>query len=407
MNDFASEVSRHRLKRRLDNAVANLPDPGPPLVVVDLDAFDANADDIVRRAGGKPVRLASKSIRIPALIERALDHPGFQGILSYNLREALWLCSQGISDDIVVGYPSVDRLALTRLANDEQARSVITLMVDHSDHLDLIAELNRGTNSQTPIRVCLDVDAGLWLGNNQVGPKRSPLRDKPAISRLATKAVNLGLHVVGVMTYEGQVAGVPDRVPGQAPKMAVVRRLKAASIQQLAQRRAEVLQALSGIVELEFFNAGGSGSIESSTNDPAVTEVAAGSGLLVPALFDHYASFRPRPACFFGVPVVRRPSASLATVAGGGFIASGTAGKDRWPTPWAPPGLQLTGLEGAGEVQTPLTGLAAANLKIGELVWFRHAKSGEIAEHTNTVAVLQGDQIVDSVTTYRGNGNAW
>jgi len=146
-----------------------------------------------------------------------------------------------------VGYPSVDRLALTRLANDEHASSVITLMVDHSDHLDLIAELNRGTNSQAPIRVCLDVDAGLWLGNNQVGPKRSPLRDKPAISRLATKAVNLGLHVVGVMTYEGQVAGVPDRVPGQAPKMAVVRRLKAASIQQLAQRRAEVLQALSGI----------------------------------------------------------------------------------------------------------------------------------------------------------------
>jgi D-serine deaminase-like pyridoxal phosphate-dependent protein len=407
MNDFVSEVSRHRLKRRLDRAVANIPDPGPPLVVVDLDAFDANANDLARRANGTPIRLASKSIRIPSLIQRALDHPGFSGILAYNLREALWLCSQGISNDIVVGYPTVDRLALTRLANDDQAREVITLMVDDTAHLDLIAEANRGTPSSAPIRVCLDVDAGLWLGNNQVGPKRSPLLDKPAITRIAQQAIARGLQVVGVMTYEGQVAGVPDRVPGQAPKMAIIRKLKSASIQQLAQRRREIQQALHGLADLEFFNAGGSGSIESSSADPAVTEVSAGSGLLVPALFDHFTSFTPRPACFFGVPVVRRPNANIATVAGGGFIASGPAGKDRWPLPWAPPGLQLTGLEGAGEVQTPLSGLPAAQLQIGDLVWFRHAKSGEIAEHTNTVHLLQGDQIAESVPTYRGNGNSW
>lgn len=407
MNDFVSEVAKYRLKRRLDQAVAAIPDPGPPLVVVDLDAFDANAGYLARRAGGKPIRLASKSIRVPALIKRALAHPGFSGILSYNLREALWLASQGISDDIVVGYPSVDRLALTRLANDAVARRVITLMVDDPAHLDLIAEVDRGSDGQDPIRVCLDIDAGLWLGNNQIGPKRSPLRDKPDITRLAQSATQHGLKVAGVMTYEGQVAGVPDQLPKQGPKMAVVRRLKQASVQQLAQRRREVLEALRGIVELEFFNAGGSGSIESSAADPAVTEVAAGSGLLVPALFDHYASFEPRPACFFGVPVVRRPSPTLATVAGGGFIASGPAGKDRWPLPWAPPGLQLTALEGAGEVQTPLSGLTAGGLKIGELVWFRHAKSGEIAEHTNTIHLLQDTQIVDSVPTYRGCGNAW
>ncbi|HNA98565.1 MAG TPA: amino acid deaminase/aldolase [Marmoricola sp.] len=407
MNAFTSEVERHRLKRRLDRAVSSIPDPGPPLVVVDLDAFDANAADLVRRANGKPIRLASKSIRIPALIQRALDHPGFSGVLSYNLREALWLANQGISDDIVVGYPSVDRLALARLANDDQARQVITLMVDDPAHLELIAELVHGTTSEHPIQICLDVDAGLWLGNNQVGPKRSPVRDQPAVRRLAQQAHDHGFRVVGVMTYEGQVAGVADQIPGQAPKMAIIRKLKSASIQQLLQRRREVLAALKGVAELEFFNAGGSGSLESSSADPAVTEVAAGSGLLVPALFDHYASFQPRPACFFGVPVVRRPNQGIATVAGGGFIASGPAGKDRSPVPWSPPGLQLTGLEGAGEVQTPLTGLAAAQLRIGDLVWFRHAKSGEIAEHTNVVHLLQGDQIVDSVPTYRGNGNAW
>ena len=89
---------------------------------MDLDAFDANAADLARRAGGKPVRVASKSLRVPALIERALAAPGFRGVLAYTLREALWLCEQGITDDIVVGYPTVDRAALAPAGRLRAAR---------------------------------------------------------------------------------------------------------------------------------------------------------------------------------------------------------------------------------------------------------------------------------------------
>jgi D-serine deaminase-like pyridoxal phosphate-dependent protein len=216
-----------------------------------------------------------------------------------------------------------------------------------------------------------------------------------------------GFRLVGVMTYEGQVAGVPDDVPGQRAKSLIVRRLKSASVAQLTERRAQIAAGLREVTELEFWNAGGSGSVESTVADPSVTEVAAGSGLLVPGLFDHYESFAPHPAAYFGLRVVRRPSPAIATVAGGGLVASGPAGKDRLPIPWAPPGLHLTGLEGAGEVQTPLTGPGAATLAIGDLVWFRHAKAGELAEHTNTVHLLAGDAIVDSVPSYRGLGLAW
>jgi len=187
----------------------------------------------------------------------------------------------------------------------------------------------------------------------------------------------------------------------------VVRRLKSASMTQLAERRGLIARELRQVADLEFWNGGGSGSIEATAADEAVTEVAAGSGLLVPTLFDHYQSFEPHPAAFFGLPVVRRPSGGIVTVAGGGFIASGPPGKDRAPTPWAPPGLHLTGLEGAGEVQTPLTGHPAALLGIGDLVWFRHAKSGELFEHTNSVRLLAGDAFVDEVPTYRGCGNSW
>lgn len=397
-------LDRDGLATRLNGAVAALtPPPATPLMVVDLDAFDRNAEDLVRRAAGKPIRVASKSVRVPALLRRALARPGFAGILAFTLREALWLHEQGISDDIVVAYPSVDRGALIELVGSPSAANAITLMVDDEAQLAQIDAVRHST--AVPIRVSIDVDAGLRVGGQHVGPKRSPLYDTDAVVRLAhTIAAKDGLRLVGVMTYEGQIAGLPDVVPTQRAKSLVVRRLKSVSLTQLEVRRREVAEALSGIAELEFWNAGGSGSVDTTTLDPVVTEIAAGSGLLVPGLFDHYRAFTPRPAAFFGVPVVRRPSAQVATVHGGGFVASGAAGRDRLPIPWAPSGLHLTALEGAGEVQTPLTGPAASRLRIGDLVWFRHAKSGELFEHAADVHLLEGDAFVDRVPTYRGSG---
>ncbi|GCD88880.1 amino acid deaminase/aldolase [Nocardioides sp. LS1] len=400
-------VDRNRLWSRLNDAVAAHPEALPtPLMVVDLDAFDANAADLVRRAAGTPVRVASKSLRVPALIERALAHDGFRGVLAYTLREALWLHEQGITDDIVVAYPSADRGALARLVESPSAASHITLMVDDVAHLDLVDSVR--ASLAVPVRVAIDVDAGLRMGGQHVGPKRSPLYDASAVVALArTVCSRGGFRLVGAMTYEGQVAGLPDDVPGQRARSLVVRRMKSLSSSQLEVRRREIAEALAEVVALEFWNAGGSGSIEVSAADPVVTEVTAGSGLLVPTLFDHYQSFEPRPASYFALPVVRRPSDQIATVHGGGLVASGPAGDDRLPVPWAPAGLHLTGLEGAGEVQTPLTGHAAGLLSIGDLVWFRHAKSGEPFEHTTTAHLLAGDAIVDSVPTYRGHGLAF
>jgi D-serine deaminase-like pyridoxal phosphate-dependent protein len=402
-----SHVARNRLWARLTAAVEALPEPpATPLMVVDLDAFDANAADLVRRAGGTPIRVASKSLRVPALLQRALAVPGFHGVLGYTLREALWLAQQGVCDDIVVAYPTVDRAALSELVASPEAASRITLMVDDVAHLDIVDSIR--SSHEVRVRVALDIDAGLRMGGQHVGPKRSPLYDVDDVVRLARRITErAGFTLVGVMTYEGQVAGVPDDVPSQRARSLVVRRLKAASMAQLAERRRVISDRLRPLVELEFWNGGGSGSVQATAADAAVTEIAAGSGLLVPGLFDHYQSFTPRPAAFFGLPVTRRPSPTMATVHGGGLIASGPVGADRAPLPWAPPGLHLTGLEGAGEVQTPVTGHPAALLRIGDLVWFRHAKSGELFEHANSVRLLAGTAFVDEVPTYRGRGQAW
>lgn len=399
---------RNRLWSRLNDAVAAHDEPLPtPLMVVDLDAFDANADDLVRRAGGKPLRVASKSLRVPTLLRRALAHDGFSGVLAFTLREALWLHEHEVSDDIVVAYPTVDRAALAQLVGSPSAAAHITLMVDDPAHLDLVDSVR--ASLAVPVRVAVDVDAGLRMGGQHVGPKRSPLHDTGSVVSLArTIATRGGFRLVGAMTYEGQVAGLPDDLPGAGrARSLVVRRMKSLSMNQIEARRREIAGALAEITTLEFWNAGGSGSVEVSGGDPVVTEVAAGSGLLVPTLFDHYQAFDPRPASYFALPVVRRPSAQVATVHGGGLVASGPAGEDRLPEPWAPAGLQLLGLEGAGEVQTPLTGHAASLLRIGDLVWFRHAKSGEPFEHTTTAHLLAGDRIVESAPTYRGHGLAF
>jgi D-serine deaminase-like pyridoxal phosphate-dependent protein len=400
-------VDRNRLWSRLDAAVSSLPEPPPtPIAVVDLDAFDANADDLVRRVAGKPIRVASKSLRVPALIERALAHDGFAGVLAYTLAEALWLHEAGISDDIVVAYPTVDVAALRRLTLSPSAAAAITLMVDDPAHLDVVDSTR--SSLAVPVRVALDVDAGLRFGGQHVGPKRSPLFDTGAVVALARRVVDRnGFRLVGVMTYEGQVAGVQDSVPDQRARSLVVRRLKQASMAQLAARRREIAEALTDVVPLEFWNGGGSGSVEATAADAAVTEIAAGSGLLVPGIFDHYASFEPRPAAYFGLRVTRKPTPEMATVHGGGLIASGATGADRSPVPWAPPGLHLTGLEGAGEVQTPLTGHPASLLRIGDLVWFRHAKSGELFEHVRDVHLVRGETVTEVVPSYRGSDQAF
>jgi D-serine deaminase-like pyridoxal phosphate-dependent protein len=114
-----------------------------------------------------------------------------------------------------------------------------------------------------------------------------------------------------------------------------------------------------------------------------------------------------RPAAMFALPVCRRPDAKTVTALGGGYLASGVGAKDRMPTPYLPAGLKLNATEGTGEVQTPLTGGAAQSLKVGDRVYFRHTKSGELCERFDRLHLVRGAQIVDTVPTYRGEGKTF
>ena len=377
-------------------------DLDPPLAIVDLDAFDLNAADMVRRAGGKPIRVASKSIRCRALLERVLAQPGYQGVLAYSLPEALWLCAAGSADDFLVAYPTVDRAALRQLAGDAVARRNITIMVDSVAHLD---HVDRTLGEGHPaIRVCLELDVS-WkpLAGVHIGTRRSPLhlpRDAAAFAKAVL--ARPGFDLVGLMAYEGQIAGLGDAPPGRPFRGAAVRWIQRHSAAELNQRRAAAVAAVRALADLELVNGGGTGSLESTSVDDSVTELAAGSGLVGPTLFDAYTRFKPQPALLFALPVVRRPDRHTATLFGGGYVASGTGTRDRLPSPHLPAGLRFSGTEGAGEVQTPVLGRAAAALKLGDRVWLRHAKAGELAERFPTYHLVRGHELVESVPTYRG-----
>jgi len=382
----------------------------PPFAVIDLAALRANAADMTRRAAGKPIRLASKSVRCRALLEQVLGIPGFRGILAFTLPEALWLAGQGVSDDIVVAYPSADRAALIRLASYPAAGAAITVMIDSPDQLDIIEKAAAAVSDPARVQVCLDIDTSFLGGGGMIraGARRSPVRTPAQAAALARDiASRPGIQLTGLMAYEAQIAGVGDKPPGRPFYALAVRQMQRQSAAELAQRRAAIVAAVREVTPLRFVNGGGTGSIERTTAEDAVTEIGAGSGLFQPSLFDSYRAFSGRPAALFALSVVRRPAHGVVTVAGGGYVASGPAQGSRLPQPYLPAGLRLDKQEGAGEVQTPLLGKAADSLRIGDRVWFRHAKAGELCERFAELHLIDGDSITAAVPTYRGEGQSF
>lgn len=381
-----------------------------PFAFVDLEAMWANAEEMLGRAAGKPVRVASKSIRCRALLEAILDRDErFGGLMTFTLPETLWLAELGF-ENLLLAYPTADVGALEELALRSAANpaGAPIVMVDCAAHLDMIESV-LGSGAP-PMRVCLDVDASWWWlgGRVKVGPKRSPIHtveQAVALAREIEKRPQIELDAL--MAYEGQIAGVGDQPPGQRRRGATIRWMQRRSAAELAERRAAIVEALSEFVHLEIVNGGGTGSLDLTAAEETVTEVTAGSGFYAPALFDHYSRFRLTPAAGFAMPVVRKPARGVATALGGGYLASGAGDTARLPVPWLPGELELDREEGAGEVQTPLLGPGAANLSVGDRVYFRHAKAGELCERFNTLYLVEGDNIVDEVPTYRGESKAF
>jgi len=375
-------------------------DRDAPFAFVDMDALWANARDLLRAAGGKPIRVASKSVRCRPLLRAILDRdPGFRGLMTFTLPETLWLTEQGF-DDLLLAYPTVDRSAIAALSSLPAERQP-ALVVDSVEQLDLLSP---------PARVVIELDLAFALpvGGVRVGAKRSPVRTPEDAAALAREIVRRpGIELAGIMGYEAHIAGVGDTPRGKPLMGLAIRALQARSAREIASRRAAVVEAVRSVAPISLVNGGGTGSVAATAAEDVVTEVTAGSGFYAPTLFDHYSTLSLRPAAMFTLPVVRKPSSSVATALGGGYTASGAAEPSKLPEPYLPHGLSLDKTEGAGEVQTPLVGPGAAGLRVGDRVYMRHAKAGELCERFDSLLVVEGGRVVDELPTYRGEGKTF
>jgi D-serine deaminase-like pyridoxal phosphate-dependent protein len=379
-----------------------------PAVIVDLDAFDRNvikAAQMVRASGKKKLRLATKSIRVPELIERALrlSDGTFKGLMCFSAEEAQFLRTRGF-DDFLIAYPTLQASDLRVLRELHDSGAQVSLVADHPEGVSRLAEAMRGVSRKFPVLLDVDVSLRFLGGLIHLGVRRSRIRsvaDALILCEEITKHPEL--EAVGLMAYEAQVAGLGDRNPFKKlinPIAAWIRKL---SLPRVAKLREDIVGAmrLKGY-RVSLVNGAGTGSLNYALEESALTEVTIGSGLLCSHLFDYYSNIQFEPACFFALQAVRTSDPGYITCQGGGYIASGEPGWDRLPIPYQPEGLKLVSTEGCGEVQTPLRLPKGSNIPLGAPVLFRHAKAGELAERFDEYLLVSKGTVVARAKTYRG-----
>lgn len=391
-----------------------------PAMLVDESAVIANLAVAIKSVGNKKIRLATKSLRVPHMIQLLLERGGgaFSGIMCFSAREAEALAVANICNDILMGYPIAQKTDLERIYTLLNRGTRVTVMVDSLEHMRWLdsswqAAKQRTTtkDSDTKLDVCIDVDASLRIGGQHLGVQRSPLRSTAEVESLIIATGDFrNLNLKGIMSYEAQIAGLGDRSPFKPILNPIKSAVREKSKTDIRARREEIAQMCQRRnVTLSIFNGGGTGSVLSTAEEPWITEVTIGSGFLNSHLFDYYSEAKSKrlawePAMVFALPVTRRPEANIVTCQSGGFVASGEPGWDKCPVVFLPRKLEPIRSEGFGEVQTPLRGLDAASLQIGEPVFFRPAKAGEPAERFNHYYLVRDGKIVAKMPTYRGQG---
>ncbi len=378
-----------------------------PFAYLDKDLLDKNISEIIQRSGNKKIRIASKSIRCKWALEYLLDQSKqIQGVMCFTAQEAAWLAEEGL-DDLLVAYPTYSEKDIECIFPALRKGKTIYLMADLDEHLSQLQSCAEKENITIPI--CLDMDMTTTFPGIYFGVYRSSVKDVKTADRFFQKLRQCpNLRLGALMGYEAQIAGVGDNAKGKAAMNFIIRMLKKKSIHTIATRRKAIYDlALEYGFKPEVVNGGGTGSLETTREEECVTEVTVGSGFYASHLFDNYQVFKHLPAAGYAIEIVRKPHENIYTCLGGGYVASGTFGKDKVPQPHFPTGCELVDNEMAGEVQTPIIYQGNEELRLGDPIFMRHSKAGELCEHFQHLLVISEGAIIDRVPTYRGDGKCF
>ncbi len=377
-----------------------------PFAWLDLDALNHNIDYVNKSCGDKQVRVATKSIRsleALQLIAKRLNH--FAGYMTFTASESLFLFEKGL-DQLLIGYPVYEEPAILKLAQWVKKGKSLTFMIDHVQQAALLNTIARKVG--VTLNICVDINVSTDFKVLYFGSKRSPITDFAKLDDLLRQLKTLPyLQITGVMAYDAQIAGVADQTPNYfGAKGALIRTLKKQSVQKITSLRQFAVAHVKSMADVKFVNAGGSGSMTWCSEERDVTEITVGSAFLAPALFDHYESLQLQPAAGFALRVTRQFSPDTFVCHGGGYAASGAAGIDRLPVFLQPERFALLPLEGAGEVQTPIH-VKQGSLTIGDTVYMRHAKAGELCERFQVLHIIEGGHYKGPMKTYRGENQCF
>lgn len=392
----------------------------------------------------KRLRVATKSLRVPALIDLATSlGPHLPSLMCYSVKEAAFLVEWSTSNhekckfnDFLIAYPTVNIQDILLAYKHTCAGHKVVLMIDSELHAAIIATIIRTLPKEerkAKLSVCIDVDCSLRVFGLHLGAHRSPIHTAAEFETvlLAVNQEEDVLRLAGVMTYEAQIAGVGDASRHTSFIMNFgIRVMKKMSKTRVRTLRADITRMLAQYnVQLDFFNGGGTGNLEEAASDPSLTEVTAGSGFMQPELFDYYLDNMCAPALTIALQITRiqkshqgskRASnqvySDVVCCQSGGFISSGPTKSDKAPSVFLPVGLSPFDDEGFGEVQTPLKVNKALQVegldpKIGDYVLIRPAKSGEITERFPKILYISAEtsptQPPQVLITYRGFGKAF
>ena len=377
-----------------------------PFAWLDFDALNQNIDFVNSACGEKNIRIATKSVRsVPILqyIAKRLHH--FTGFMTYTASETNYLLEQGL-DQLLIGYPVYEQRTIAKLAEWVKKGKSVTFMIDSIEQLEILNEIAVRENVQ--LAICIDLNVSTDYRVLYFGTKRSPIATFETLDALLKQLENYPQLIVhGVMGYDAQIAGVADHsAQFLGAKGALIRKLKKQSLKKITSFRQFAVAHVKSMFPLKFVNAGGSGSMELMSSQRDVTEITVGSAFFAPALFDGYDSLRLQPSAGFALRVTRKFSGNIVVCHGGGYIASGAIGQDRLPTFLERERFSFTSLEGPGEVQTPII-VKNGQVEIGDTIYMRHAKAGELCERFQVLHAIEGGQYVGPIKTYRGDGQCF
>jgi D-serine deaminase-like pyridoxal phosphate-dependent protein len=233
-----------------------------PALLVDLDAMEANLRDMAEFFIDKPCKLRPhfKNHKAPTLASRQI-FAGAIGITCATLREAEILVEHGI-DGILIANEIAGSDKPDRLAELSRQASILVCVDNHKSIRDLAAAQR---NRKSQIQVLLDVNIGLdRCGVMPGGP----------VLELARYALEQGLAVRGIMGYDGHLQAVP---PGPE---------RDETVRQGSKAIVESAALLEGAgIPAPIRSTGGTGTYAVSGDYPGITEIQAGSYLLMDNMY--------------------------------------------------------------------------------------------------------------------------